>query len=140
MHSHHVASYAAFGAQQKPAKTSSKASVGRGQRAAEQQAQALENAVSGASEANYPAIFEGFIAKGVPVEAIRPRENIFTFNAWKALGRVVRKGEHGVRVMTVIPCTKKDDETGDAIPVRKPKATTVFHISQTDPLPDSTQQ
>lgn len=134
MHDHYSSHHAASGAQKKPAKTSSKARVGRGERAAEQQAQALANATSGASVANYPAIFEGFAAKGVPVEEIRPRENVFTFNAWKALGRVVKRGEKGVRVVTVIPCTKKDPETGDEKPVRKPKATTVFHVSQTEPL------
>jgi antirestriction protein ArdC len=71
---------------------------------------------------------------GIPANDVRPRENVFTFAAWKALGRVVKKGEHGVRIVTVIPCTKKNEETGEEVPVKKVKATTVFHVSQTKPL------
>ena len=39
-----------------------------------------------------------FAAKGIPPESILPRVNVLTFWAWKALGRSVRNGEHGVRV------------------------------------------
>ncbi len=126
---------------QKPAQASSKAMFqskkAKGERTAkraELQQQALTNAVTGESVANYQAIFDGFAAMGIDPADVKPRENVFTFNAWKALGRVVKRGQHGVRIMTVIPCTKKDDETGEEVPVRKPKATTVFHISQTEPL------
>jgi len=98
------------------------------------EAKALGNAVSGQSVANYEVIFEGFAAKGIPMEDVLPRENVFTFHAWRALGRVVRRGEHGVQVVTIIPCTKKDPLTGEEIPVRKVKTTTVFHISQTELL------
>ena len=98
------------------------------------QSAALRKAIEGQSTANYEAIFEGFVAKGIEFDAILPRENVFTFNAWKALGRVVRKGESGVKVVTVIPCTKKDEQTGEETPVKKCKRTTVFHISQTEPL------
>ncbi|PUA41541.1 hypothetical protein C5U62_31715 [Pseudomonas protegens] len=71
---------------------------------------------------------------GIPSEDIKPRVNVFTFNAWKALGRVVKKGQHGVKIVTVIPCTKKDEATGESVPVKKVKTTTVFHISQTEAL------
>ena len=123
---------------QKPAKTSSKA-TGRSrwskERREQMQEQALMNAVGQDSTANYKAIIEGFAARGIPVEQIVPRENVFTFNAWKALGRVVRKGEHGVQIVTVIPCTKKLDEEGQVkVPTKKVKRTTVFHITQTDAL------
>lgn len=100
----------------------------------EVEALALENAVKGTSVANYEAIFNGFAAKGIPMDEVIPRENVFTFNAWKALGRVVRRGESGVPVVTVIRCTKKDRATGEETPVRKVKTTTVFHVSQTEPL------
>lgn len=97
-------------------------------------AQALTNAVTSQALTNYPAIFEGFAAKGIPEGEIMPRENVFTFNAWRALGRTVRRGEHGVRVVTFVPMTKKD-ETGTPQPIgRKARATTVFHVSQTEPL------
>ena len=95
----------------------------------------LERAVGGQSLANYPAIIQGFIDKGIPPDQISPRENVFTFNAWRAQGRIVRKGEHGVRVTTFAPVTKKDEETGETKKVgKRPWHTTVFHVSQTDPL------
>jgi hypothetical protein len=98
--------------------------------------EALTRAVSGQSFSNFPAIFQGFGAKGIPESEIKPRENVFTFNAWKALGRVVRRGEHGVKVVTFIDCQSKetDRETGKRKIFRRPWTTTVFHISQTDPV------
>lgn len=78
--------------------------------------------------------------KGIPEADIRPRENVFTFAAWRALGRTVRKGEHGVRVFTFIPVGDRevtDPSTGEKT-VRKggtvPKGTTVFHESQTEAI------
>lgn len=93
--------------------------------------QALENALKGQSFANYQQIFEEFEKKGIPMDQILPRENVFTFNAWKAQGRIVKKGEHGVPILTFIPCTKKDKDTGEEITFSRPKTTNVFHISQT---------
>ena len=96
------------------------------------------------STRNYMAIILGFEAKGVPAAEIKPRENVFTFWAWKALGRRVRKGEHGVKVVTFIECkgkrkakTPDDDQQqdkGKKRAYRRPWTTTVFHISQTDPM------
>jgi antirestriction protein ArdC len=66
---------------------------------------------------------------------IKPRENVFTYNAWRALGRQVRRGEHGVKVLTFIDCQRKDEETGQLKErFRRPFSTTVFHISQTDEI------
>jgi len=96
------------------------------------QQQALTNAMGGQSLANYETILKGFSAMGIPLDEILPRQNVFTFNAWKALGRTVKKGQHGIRIVTVIPCTKKDSESGAEIPVKKVKKTTVFHLSQTE--------
>jgi hypothetical protein len=105
----------------------------------EQQQEALSRAVSGQTMSNWPAIFAGFVAKGIPEQDIRPRENVFTYNAWKALGRQVRRGEHGVKVCTFVPMTKKakDEATGEETktPIgSRPWTTTVFHVSQTDPI------
>jgi hypothetical protein len=79
------------------------------------QQEALTNAVQGITMSNYPAIFEGFLAKGIPEDQIRPRENVFTYHAWRALGRQVRRGEHGVKVTTFVPMDKKetDPDTGE---------------------------
>jgi integrase len=57
-------------------------------------------------------------------------------NAWKALGRSVRKGEHGVKVATFIECSGvgRDPASGEekAVSYRRPWTTTVFHVSQTE--------
>ena len=97
------------------------------------QTEALQRARSSNSTSNFSTIYAGFTAKGIPFSAIEPRVNVFTFNAWKALGRVVRKGEHGVRITTWVAMTKIDAASG-APPAtfRRPKTTTVFHVSQTD--------
>lgn len=95
----------------------------------------LSRAVNGQSWSNYPAIFEGFQGKGILADDIKPRENVFTFNAWKALGRSVRKGEHGVRVVTWIDIAPRvDAQTGEVVKPggRACRTTTVFHVSQTD--------
>lgn len=97
--------------------------------------QALANATRSESLTNYPAIFEGFVEKGIPEDEIEPRVNVFTYHAWRALGRQVRKGEHGVKVTTWVSMSKKDAETGEAGgSFKRPKVTTVFHVSQTDPI------
>ena len=98
--------------------------------------EALMRAVSGQTMSNYPAIFHGFIARGIPESEIKPRENVFTFEAWKALGRYVRKGEHGVKVVTFIETKSQevDQGTGEAKIIRRPWTTTVFHISQTEAM------
>lgn len=101
----------------------------------QRQQEALDRATTSASFANYPAIFEGFLAKGIAEADILPRENVFTFNAWKAKGRSVKRGEHGVRMVTFIEIDGKvDPVTGEkAEGYRRPHTTTVFHISQTEP-------
>jgi antirestriction protein ArdC len=104
----------------------------------EQQAEALDRARNGQTWTNYPAIFAGFIEKGIAESEIKPRENVFTFQAWKALGRSVKKGEHGVKVVTFIDCSGRveiDRATGEEkqTSYRRPHTTTVFHISQTEP-------
>ena len=95
--------------------------------------EALARATSGLSLGNYPAIFRGFMEKGIPETEIRPRENVFTYAAWQALGRQVRRGEHGVRIVTFIETVKEDKETGEKKTIRRPWTSHVFHISQTDP-------
>ena len=114
----------------------------------EMQREALDRAVSGQTLSNWPAIFAGFVAKGIPESEIKPRENVFTYHAWRALGRQVRRGEHGVRVITFVSVAEKDSkEDVDGVATndvddtnkrkggyRRPWSATVFHISQTDPI------
>jgi hypothetical protein len=99
----------------------------------EMQAEALDRAENGQALTNYPAIYAGFMAKGIAEADIQPRVNVFTFHAWKAKGRSVKKGEHGVKVVTFIECssTERDPSTGEEkASSRRPHTTTVFHISQ----------
>ena len=108
------------------------------------QREALDRAVSGQTLSNWPAIFAGFVAKGIPESEIKPRENVFTYHAWRALGRQVRRSEHGVKVCTFVACEGNRDESeptaDEAEPnkanrgYRRPWTATVFHVSQTDPV------
>ena len=110
----------------------------------EMQQEALTRAASGQSLTNWPAIIAGFLAKGIPESDIRPRENVFTYHAWRALGRQVRRGEHGVKVMTYVSVEGKENKDGIATEdvdgtekrrgYRRPWMATVFHVSQTDPV------
>src|SRR5262249_8457186 len=108
---------------------------GRAMRASEMANEALARATEGQTMANWPAIFAGFLAKGIAEADIRPRENVLTFHAWRALGRHVRRGEHGVRVQTWIPLPDKiaADGTVERNGGKRPKSAVVFHVSQTDP-------
>jgi antirestriction protein ArdC len=108
--------------------------------------EALSRAVTGQSLTNWPAIIAGFTARGIPESDVRPRENVFTYHAWRALGRQVRRGEHGVKVVTFVSVRGKEDKDGIATndvdgtdkpkrgAHRRPWTATVFHVSQTDPL------
>ncbi|MHC4621835.1 MAG: ArdC family protein [Planctomycetota bacterium] len=111
------------------------------------QAEALARAQNPyGSTRNFMDIINGFTGRGIPPDDVRPRENVFTYQAWKALGRQVRKGEHGVKVTTWIPMdiTKREAEearkaeTEGRKPKRRshcrPRTATVFHVSQTDPI------
>lgn len=72
------------------------------------------------------------MARGIPEHEIKPRENVFTYAAWSELGRFVRKGERGVKVVTWVEGTKEDKKTGKEERYKFCRTTTVFHISQTD--------
>ena len=111
------------------------------------QAEALNRAMHGQSTSNLDEIFKGFKAMGIAEVDILPRQNIFTFWAWKALGRKVCKGEHGVRVTTWIESRRQirsdpndqQSNTSDAASdahtrSRFSRPVTVFHISQTEPV------
>lgn len=101
----------------------------------ELQQEALSRATGYKTVRNYRPIIQGFADKGVPESDVKPRENVFTYRAWQALGRQVRKGEHGVKITTWLPMPEKKNDAGEV--TRKagtrPKGATVFHVSQTDP-------
>ena len=99
------------------------------------QSAALDRARSSNSTANFGAIYAGFTAKGIPYGDITPRVNVLTFNAWKALGR---RRAQGRAWRSHHDLGRNDqDRTPRGAPsatFRRPKTTTVFHISQTDPV------
>ena len=101
-------------------------------RSAAQAQEALTRATTSTSETNLPTIYQSFLDRGIPGAEIRPRENVFTFNAWKALGRFVRRGERGVRIITWIPVAERVEADGTVRPSgKRPKSAYVFHVSQT---------
>jgi hypothetical protein len=91
---------------------------------------ALSRAKYGQSTANFSALFDGFLSMGIPADDIQPRVNVLSFHAWRAVGRTVKRGEHGVKLVTWIDATKAD--TGESRKLAR--SVTVFHISQTDPI------
>jgi len=92
---------------------------------------ALIRAKSGNSIINYSKVISGFIAKGVNAAEIMPRENVLTYAAWPALGRQVKRGEHGVKVITWVDYEKDGEKK------KFPSKSTVFHISQTEPIKEA---
>jgi hypothetical protein len=98
-----------------------------------QYAESLSRAQHGNSLLNFATIYKGFTDKGIALSDIRPRENVFTYGAWRALGRQVKKGEHGIKVTTRI-AMKKEMENGDTARYSLPSMATVFHLSQTEEI------
>ena len=103
----------------------------------QQQSEAYSRAVGNSSARNYATIISGFVARGISADDITPRVNVFTYNAWKAQDRQVRKGEHGIKITTFIPIPGKKDENGKAEIKVRPKTAVVFHVSQTEPIIES---
>ena len=100
--------------------------------------EALYRATASQALTNIPAVYAGFVEKGISEADIQPRVNVFTYHAWQALGRQVRRGEHGVRIVTyIVKPGQPDPENPEARTAgyKFPRSVTVFHISQTDPLP-----
>lgn len=84
----------------------------------------VDKAQRGMSIHNDTLVIAAFQERGIEAT---PRVDVFTFNAWLAKGRVVRKGQKGVKIVTFF---EKPDGT------KVSRSVTVFHVSQTD-LADS---
>lgn len=98
---------------------------------------ALDRATAGNSLSNFPAIIAGFRDRGIPEAEILPRVNVFTYAAWKAKGRYVRKGEHGVKIVAYRSYSKlveQPDGTSKPQTFKTPCRSVVFHESQTDAI------
>lgn len=96
----------------------------------EMQRASLNRATSGCSLTNDLAVIAAFAARGI---VATPRVDVFTFNAWKALGRSVMKGEKGTRVVTWIPIQRKAADGTKKDGGMLPRTAYVFHVSQTQP-------
>ena len=99
--------------------------------------EALERARNCRSITNMATVTQGMLAKGIALDDIKPGENCLTFAAWQALGRCVKRGEHGVKVATVISGSKtetNDQGETETKGFKRPWSATVFHISQTQEL------
>ncbi len=68
---------------------------------------------------------------------VRPGENVLTFNAWKALGRKVKKGEKGIKIPVYFSRSTADQADEDSSRTIRTNAH-VFHESQTEPATPGT--
>ena len=100
--------------------------------------EALDRIQQNPSEANYAAVIAGFAERGILAEDIIPKENVFTFNAWKAKGRRVKKGEHSLKILTWVPIKSKGTEAEEGKEGKegklRPSRCALFHISQTQAI------
>jgi hypothetical protein len=87
--------------------------------------EALNRASNPRSILNMAMVVEAALAAGI-TDAI-PGENVLTFNAWKAKGRVVAKGQKALCKLPVF-YTK---ENADGETEKRMGTSAVFHISQT---------
>lgn len=105
--------------------------MAKGQKQSEYGRESLSRATSGHSIRNDVAVIQAFAERGI---AANPRIDVFTFNAWRALNRHVRKGEKSVHVPTIIYVPEKTDDTGKKTKgYARKKTACLFHVSQTDP-------
>jgi integrase len=86
--------------------------------------QALNRVTSSHSVANCVQIHWSFGERGIPESAIRPLENASTFDAGKAAGPVMRRGEHGAKVPTFTEGKEAEPDAGglNIIRIRPPWA------------------
>lgn len=99
--------------------------------------EALDRARGSQALTNLPTVYAAFMERGIAEADIKPRDNVLTYHAWQALGRQVKRGEHGVAVLTWIQTDgEHDPNTGEEIkrPGRFARTAYVFHISQTEQI------
>ena len=85
----------------------------------------------GYSVANAAAVVHGLAARGCHCE---PYADVFTFARWRAQGRTVRKGQHGIRLPVIVHGESTDKDTGETRTYSLRRASFVFCRCQTDTL------
>lgn len=91
--------------------------------------QALARAQNPRSILNMATVMQVALAAGI-TDAI-PGENVLTFNAWKAKGRSVAKGQKALCKLSVFYTKDVTDAAGELHTEKRPGTSAVFHISQT---------
>jgi hypothetical protein len=94
--------------------------------------ESLDRARGGVSVMNEAAAVRAFMERGIPEGEIIPRVNVLTFNAWRALGRFVRKGEHGVKLTVWVPVKGPAEDGEEEATGKRAVTAVVFHVSQTE--------
>ena len=95
--------------------------------------EALNRAENPRNLINIKTVLEAAAARGI--EGAEPGKNVLTFNAWKAKGRVVKKGEKALCMLgTFFERQVRDAGTGEVSRVKQMGRAAVFHISQTKSL------
>ena len=107
------------------------------------QQESLNRARSTRPGQNWASVIRALTDKGIDFADIIPGENVLTFNAWKALGRSVKKGEHGVRIPVFVSGSSTTETTNEQTTNRRSTSrkifsAVVFHISQTQQSPRTT--
>lgn len=85
------------------------------------------------AEINIARIREAFIRKGIPESDIEPGKTVYSFDMWRSLGRIVKRGEHGVHALAFRNFVRLPPQQGTKRIEADVGHTTVFHISQTLP-------
>ena len=94
------------------------------------QAESLQRARACRSLSNMALVIAAFVERGIPAGEIIPGETVLTFNAWRALGRTVKRGERGVKVPVFYQVERMTD-SGERESRKVLTGAAVFHISQT---------
>lgn len=99
-------------------------------KSAERASEALARASNPQSIINIQTVLAAAAERGI--HDAEPGVNVLTFEAWKGLGRYVRKGEKALaKLVTWVPI--RDKETGEQTG-KFPKTVAVFHINQTETM------
>jgi len=89
----------------------------------------------GYSVANAIAVRQALSERGCSCE---PYEDVFTFNRWRAQGRIVRRGQHGIALRVYVTAMRGGEDADGVIDepraYRIPKTSHVFCRCQTDEL------
>ena len=66
-------------------------------------------------------------------EQCQPYVNVLTLKAWNQRGYRVKKGEKGIRIVTMLPVWKDDQEKGQKIQIgTRPQTAYVFALPQVE--------